>query len=187
LIRPDGGGLRGVAGTWDGAWTPLWAQDGRRIVVNAEQGASIVSGLEPDATPTHEPLARASDGTNFWLDSWSPDGSLAAGTNYRDGAARGISVHSLSDRSFKQVATGDVQRPSFTADGRHLIANAGDAIVRYDMATLRPEVMIEAPAGRTFVHPTLSADRRWLAFVELGDESDIWLATLDDAVPVQDP
>jgi len=187
VIRVDGAGLRSVTtGLGRNAWVPFWTLDGSRLFAGAQEGPFTVE-FETGKGSSVTRLPNGPDGMNFWPGSLSPDGRMVAGALFREGEARSTAVLTLADGTYRQWPVPRTSRPQFTADGRHLVLDAEGDLELLDVTTGKVEALLRPPAGRFFGFLILSADRRRLAFLEIGDESDIWLATLGGAEPPKRP
>jgi hypothetical protein len=124
---------------------------------------------------------------NFWPGSLSPDGREVAGALFREGMARAVAILSLADGAYRHWPLEGVSRPQFTADGRHVVVDPESQLELLDAASGTVEPLLRPPAGRSYKFPIVSADGRWLAFLETGDESDIWLASLGAPEPPKGP
>jgi len=183
LIRIDGGGLRELAHHRSTASEPVWSPDGRAIAFGGSQASFLLEltpALEPGAE--RELALPSSVGGTYYPSSFSPDGSLLAGGVRRDGANAGAAIYSLRDGTWRLV---DYDQAGFKIrlldDTGRFVADTKGAIVAVDGPGKRPRVLAEAAAGHRFRNLSISNDRRWLAWIDETDESDIWLMTLDDA------
>ncbi len=182
LIRIDGGGLRELAHQRSTASEPVWSPDGRAIAFGGNTASFLLEltpALEPGAS--RELVLPASVGGTYYPSSFSPDGSLLAGGVRRAGANAGAAIYSLRDGTWRLVHYDQAGfKIRLLDDSGRFVADAKSAIVAVDGPEARPRVLAEAAAGHRFRNLSISNDRRWLAWIDETDESDIWLMTLDD-------
>ncbi|HKQ61209.1 MAG TPA: hypothetical protein VJS92_07945, partial [Candidatus Polarisedimenticolaceae bacterium] len=178
LIRSDGSGLRALVSDRTDGWFPAWTPEGR-VGLSSTTGAYL---LDPQATApagATEPLAPPPDGLAF--DVRSADGTRIAGM-LRDASARpqALAIYSRSARTYDVIVKKqDVNGAWFLPDGRRALWVEKTRLVLRDFASGATRTVLTAPAGREITWIALSRDGRWLSWLETGDESDVWMTTLE--------
>jgi Tol biopolymer transport system component len=117
----------------------------------------------------------------MWVTSldWSRDGRFLAGDTKGGGREAGIVVESL-ESGVRRRLTDSGESPRWLGDSRRLLYLRDGGLWLLDSATGASSNVISRPkASRTLFDFGLAADDRWLVFVELTRESDIWLARLE--------
>ncbi len=166
----------GVVTTLDSTW-PSFAvsfgvsADGRRLAVSLGLGAGAANiWVRPvgPGTPT-----RLSFGGADRRPAWSPDGRMVAFV--RDSANGGDVYGRLADGSGEDRLLAKLDRPvqevTWSPDGRWLVlrtdngARGNGDLVRVRVADGTAVPLTDTPG--TEVHPVVSRDGRWLAYVEL--------------------
>ncbi len=180
LIRTDGSGLRPLVSDRRDGWFPLWSPDGGRVAVSSQQGSYFLdpaAASEPGSSTT---IAAAGPEGNFWISSFSPDGTQVLGGIWKDGFPVGIEILSLEDRSRRKVLSAPgVSQAQFLPDGRRAIVNLGNRLAVRDLTSGSSRDLLAAPAGRDINWFAISRDGRWIAWFTAADESDIWMATFE--------
>jgi Tol biopolymer transport system component len=178
MIRADGSGLREIpAGQSDG-WYPAWSPDGTRLAVQAEEDgylldvsaeSSKVERLPSDARGLFAPL------------DWSKDGKTIAGIRRQPGGKPvGIDLYSLESRSYRALSTEPfVSACRFVDRDTKLVCAWPTRIAVLDVRTGASRDLVRPPRDRTIDFASVSRNDRSLVWLESGDESDVWLATLD--------
>jgi eukaryotic-like serine/threonine-protein kinase len=171
-VRPDGSELKRVTALPGGLTFPSWSPDGAELVACA--------GLDEQAwrIDLRQPLGEAAarrlppiDETHFLCArSWSPDGKSLAGFAIDPGGVwRGLYVLSLASGAYRRL--GDrIGSEVLWLDAGHLV-----------VGTPREVQVVDARSGEARdlargQSPSLSADGRWLAYLEQSEEADVWMA-----------
>ena len=182
-VRPDGSALERMAAPLDSMlWFPVWSPDGTRFLAGAPQGQPVRIFAAEGAGP-RTPMATFPDmegGLSFIPTSWSPDGTLVAGSRFGQGALpeEGLVVYSLPERRYRQASPEGIQ-PLWLKDGRRLLYVARYGIAVLDTHTGQSRSVL--PVG--FNHEgwadlRISADNHVITFIETISEGDVWLMTL---------
>ena len=177
----DGSGLRQLSDHVgaESFYFPAWSHDGRHLAAVDQVGGTWLLDLEP---PRHQwvPRYRAERG-EMWVTSldWSRDGRFFAGDTKGGGRAAGIFVESLESGARRRL-TDSGESPRWLGDSRRLLYQRDGGLWLLDTATGASSKVISPPKPpRTLLDFGLAADDRWLVFVELTRESDIWLTRLE--------
>jgi Tol biopolymer transport system component len=188
VIRSDGSGLREVFSEHTSAWYPTWSPDGTQIVVASDAGPYI---LNVNATSAAGSIAMrfppVPQSLIFMPGAWSSDGKTILGDMADASKGRGILSFSLGDRSYRAVSDRSSLgsgRARYLPDNRRFVATYDDKLLLQDGETGQWREILAAPEGHTYTDVSVSADGRWIAFLEVWDESDIWLAELEAPKPV---
>jgi len=181
LVRPDGSGLREIETGVDSAWFPRLSPDDRRLSIGSLEGARVVEDpLGPH--PTIGPLPPHPGGMAFWPISWSPDGRHIAGDLLDESRPAAAAVLDPRTGEYRQVLQLDGRfAPCFLPGGNQLVGTSRSTLLCIDVATRQIRTLFEAERGHLLSSPTLSADGRWVVWVDSFDDSDVWLASFDAA------
>ena len=174
---------------------PTWSPDGRwmayfAVWTGGQRGIAVV----PTAGGEERRLTLGS--SLVWAPAWSPDGRYLYFASNASGVlnlAR-VTIDSRTGQAGapEPVTTGvgpSLERPSFSRDGRLLLARAGER--RYNIARVRLDAAAGRLAGRpemltrganAFGGPDVSPDGRWVtchsAYLP-GTQEDIWVMRAD--------
>ena len=172
-VRPDGSELKRVSAVPGGLWYPAWSPDGSELSVCTQEGAWRIDLRQPVAEAAARRLPPIDETHLFCARSWSPDGTALAGIAIGPGSVwRGIHVLSLASGAYRRL--GDQSGPDV------LWLDAGRLLV----GTARGEIqVVDARSGEARevargLGPSVSADGRWLTYLEQSEEADVWMATL---------
>jgi Tol biopolymer transport system component len=188
-IRPDGSGLEPLAGGDSWVSNMVFSPEGSRLVATNGTRTALFDLSGPLPAPPSEELPPPGDGEVYWPTSWSADGRRIVGIagSATTGETRsGLVVYSVGDRTYRKV--GDLVTPwgTFSAtpewlpDDRHLIAGAGADLMLVDSETGAARRLLEARAGSRLFSSRLTRDGRALFFLRLEEESDLWIAKLEE-------
>ena len=167
-IRPDGQGLRELPSdiSLHTVWTPdgslvAYPRDGKPYVLEPAGKALSPAAL---AAPDLLPLA------------WSRDGHYVAGWLASGPAGREpLIVYSVPDRSYWHVA-GHGNDPVWLKSGRGFLYGEWNALRYADVGDNRTRLLLSSTGAE--VHPkfALSQDERFILYVAMEDEEDVWVA-----------
>ena len=186
LIRADGSGLRPAVSDRTSAWYPTWSPDGTRLVVGSQDGPYILDVHATSGPGSTRPLPSMEQGVVFMPMWWSAEGDRIIGEAL-DLSSNSNRVGSLSlpDGSYRMLtsSTTRASRARLLPDNRRMVYTEDENLLVQDIATGKTHELIVAPAGHRYVDVSLSSDGRWIAFLEVWDESDIWMAEFAPAKP----
>ena len=172
-VRPDGSELKRVSAVPSGLWYPAWSPDGSELSVCTQEGSRRIDLRQPVAEAAARRLPPIDETHLFCARSWSPDGTALAGIAIGPGSVwRGIHVLSLASGAYRRL--GDQSGPDV------LWLDAGRLVV----GTARGEIqVVDARSGEARelargLGPSVSADGRWLTYLEQSEEADVWMAAL---------
>jgi Tol biopolymer transport system component len=173
--RPDGSELKKLSAVPGGLTYVSWSPDGSelaacgaqeragwRIDLRQAPGQAAARRLPP-IDETHHLCPR----------SWSSGGDALAGIAIDPGGVwRGLYVLSLGSGTYRRVGDQGALELLWLDAGRLLVGTARGEIQ-----------VVDARSGETRdlgrgLGPSLSADGRWLTYVERSEESDVWMAAL---------
>jgi Tol biopolymer transport system component/serine/threonine protein kinase len=185
-MAPDGSPPRQLSELRSTAMAPLWSPDGSRIAfVDGKARRTLI--FDPrqawDAqTPEVLPAMGAGRGTLVTMGSWSPDGRHIAGVESPGpaGLRRGVLVYHLDSRTYEKLTDFGVNG-RWLADSRRLVFESDDGKLCLVDSRTRAWYELLSAQGEEIVQPALSSDNRWLYFRRKTTESDIWLATFQQA------
>jgi hypothetical protein len=129
-------------------------------------------------------LPRTDDGLIFSPSSWSPDGTLLAGTLGRaDGTnLPGVVVYSFASGRYDRL-TGSGSIPVWLHDGRTLLYLDEGRIFACDARTRKVSLVLEPPASVLFTSFALGPGDRTLYTVRDTNEGDLWMMRLEASPP----
>jgi len=171
-VRPDGSELRRLSAVPGGLWYVAWSPDGSQIACGGEEAAWQIDLRQPAGEAAARRLPSIDQTHSFCPRSWSPDGAALAGIAIDSGGVwRGLYVLSLASGVYRRL--GDQDELVVWLDAGHLVAG-----------TSRGEIQIvDARSGEARelargLVPSVSADGRWLTYVEQSEEADVWMGSL---------
>jgi Tol biopolymer transport system component len=171
-IHPDGSGLEQLTET-DGAglWFPIWSPDGQRIATTDGAHAYVVDLSQRRGADALETLPPIDDSRVLVPNSWSADGRRLAGSIVRtDGIFTPDVVVYAFDTGQYLVWDGAGNSAQWLRDGRLLVGSDDQGL-----AILDPRTGKKSPVVERGVLAALSADDRWITFVETTAEGDVWM------------
>ena len=179
-IRADGSEIKRVSAIPGVAGRPVWSPDGAEIATCDLDGEGWRIDLRaPVGAAAARPL-RPIDATHgFCPWSWSPDGRTLAGVRtYRSkaaseqiGARPGLYLLSLESSAYRRLR--DWGAPAAWLGPSRVIVETGWGVQLVDVASGATRNLL--PDGQ---HAGVSADGRWLTWVNGSPEEDVWMATL---------
>ncbi len=170
--RPDGSELKRVSAVPGGLWYVAWSPDGSELATCGEKGAWRIDLRQPVGEAAARRLPPIDESHEFCPRSWSPDGQALAGIAIGPGAVwRGLHTLSLASGAYRRLGDQD-EMAAWLDEGRLVVG------------TTRGEIqVVDARSGEARelargLGLSASADGRWLTYVELSEEADVWMATL---------
>ena len=171
-VRPDGSELKRVSAVRGGVWFVAWSPDGSEMACCSQQAAWRIDLRAPVGEAAARRLPPIDETHSFCPRSWSPDGqSLAGTTNGPGDASRGVHVLSLASGTYRRF--GDQAGVGGWLDAGRLVAGTRRGDIQ--VVDVRSGDVRELGRGR---FPTVSADGRWLTYMEQSEEADVWMAAL---------
>ncbi len=188
-IRPDGSGLEQLtATTGDNPSVALPSRDGTRMTFSIGTIPHVADLTGPIPIERWDPIAALGERTYILPIAWSSDGTRIVGSGMVDGAVpAGVWVCEMDAPSCQKIAD-EGFAVGWTPDDAGVVVrgSTSDRMRVVDLATLNVTEGLTLPGSvpdpREFDNVlTISADGRWLWFIEADDESDIWM--LDSVEP----
>jgi eukaryotic-like serine/threonine-protein kinase len=176
-VRPDGSELKRVSAVPGGAWYPVLSPDGSQMSACAGKVAWLIDLRQPLGPKAARRLPAIDESHTFCPYSLSPDGNdLTGSAQAADGRDRGVYVFSLANSRYRRV--GDLDGIPSWVDARLLVVGTPSGLVQV--------VDVHSGAVRHLVDgwaPTVSANGRWLEYIDVSTEADVWMATFDQDGP----
>jgi Tol biopolymer transport system component len=176
-IRPDGSGrpeqLTKTTGPsrWDSEWSP----DGKRLATTDGVKTWIEDLTLPLGQRTAEAIAPMEGGRALTPRSWSPDGGTLAGDLEFYPSPKSVTLlYSFATRAYRPLPEGR-GTPAWLRDSRRLLVAQYDRLVLLDTRTGHASTVLPVVAQGL----SLSADDRWVSYIEPHSEADVWMATLE--------
>jgi serine/threonine protein kinase len=174
-VRTDGSELKRVSAVPRGVWYPVLSPDGSQMSGCAESGAWLIDLRQPLGPAAARRLPPIDESHTFCPYSLSPDGRDLTGTALgADGRDHGVYVFSLASSRYRRI--GDLDGFPNWISSQWLAVGTSSGLVQL--------VNVQSGAVRQLVDgsgATASANGRWLEYVDVSTEADVWLATLDEA------
>lgn len=123
-------------------------------------------------------------GVLFWPVVFAPDARWVAGTAVTAGQISEIDLWSIADRAYRKMPW---KRDSLIdwnlafVDRDHLVYGVGGELWLGDLRGGEPRRLHAAAPGHRLSNLSASRDGRTLTWIDIADESDIWLLSLDGA------
>jgi len=191
LVGVDGSGLREVPiGGPDSIWEPRWSPDGTKLAVTGNQRFLVVDlATAPPAVHEHP---RPDAESVFNPVAWLPSGDAIFGSVLPHGNWHHYGVYSLSERTYRSLPalsapdepaqSGKLvgsDYPTLLPDGSGFLLPEGNRLLLAGIGGGSVRELHRAPVDHVLQRPSLSSDGRWLTFLEIADESDIWVAEFE--------
>jgi Tol biopolymer transport system component len=167
-IRPNGQGLRQLPA--DAALHTVWTPDGSLVAYPRDAKPYV---LEPTGRAVSSTALAAPDLLPL---AWSPDGRyvtgwLASGPPGREP----LVVYSVADRSYWHV-TGHGSDPVWLKNGHGFLYGEWNAIHYAGVRDNTTRLLLSSTGAE--IHPkfALSRDERFILYVAMEDEEDVWIA-----------
>jgi dipeptidyl aminopeptidase/acylaminoacyl peptidase len=171
-VRTDGSELKRVSEVPGGVWYPVLFPDGLQMSTCNDKAAWLIDLRQPLGPAAARRLPPIDDSRTFCPFSLSPDAEHLAGVaQAADGRFPGVYVLSLTNNQYRRI--GDLDGIPSWVDPRRLVVGTNSGLVQL--------VDVQSGAVRHLVDgwsPTVSANGRWLEYMDRSDEADVWLATL---------
>jgi dipeptidyl aminopeptidase/acylaminoacyl peptidase len=167
-IRPNGEGLREL--TSDIALHTAWTPDGSLVAFPRDAKPYT---LEPAGKAVSPSALAAPDLLPL---SWSRDGKYVAGWLASGPQGREpLVVYSIADRSYWHV-TGHGSDPAWLKNGRGFLYGEWNAIHYANVRDNTKRLLLSLSGAE--IHPkfALSRDERFILYVAMEDEEDVWIA-----------
>jgi hypothetical protein len=180
-IRADGGGWQALP-VGLGVLTPRWSPDGTTVAACDQTGAILVDVRRGFANAVTRSLPAIAQGISFRPGGWSADGSQLVGRAIGPEGPADVVVYSLATGVYRSTPHGRRTRSVDWIEfaGPHHIVQADDSSLwLVDVVGDAAVELYAAPGGRQLGSVSFTRDRRWLTWIEMVDESDVWLMTLD--------
>jgi hypothetical protein len=123
------------------------------------------------------------DGTLFWPTIWSADGALLAGRASRAGQIENIVVLAVATGAYRVLPRTGIAGEDLSmvfVDDRHLAYSDDRALWLREVGGGEPKRLYLPAAGQRIGNLAATRDGRWLSWIERVDESDVWLATVEE-------
>jgi Tol biopolymer transport system component len=176
-VRPDGSELKRVSAVPGGVWYPVLSPDGSQMSTCTNKAAWLIDLREPLGPAAARRLPPIDDSQTFCPYSLSPDGKdLTGSAQAADGRDHGVYVFSLANSRYRRV--GDLDGIPSWVDSRRLVVGTPSGLLQL--------VDVQSGEARPLVNgwaPTVSANGRWLEYVDVSTEADVWLARLGQHEP----
>jgi dipeptidyl aminopeptidase/acylaminoacyl peptidase len=192
-IRPDGSRLTLLATSpGPAAIDAAFAPDGRRLAFHGGERLWWIATLGENAAENKlEEQPAPPGGGEFSVMAWSPDGALLIGqVGDADGNDQGLFVYAPDQKAYRRVTSEPATFPGCTWLGgsRHAVCSRfQQGLVVVDTTSSAIRTLVEALPSSRLITPSASLDGRYLGWVEVSEESDIWLATFEEPAGVAPP
>ena len=181
IVGTDGGGLRKLAETKDGAIYPVVSPKGESMIFVSGGGRQMFSapiGATP-STPTLMP-GNETGGKYFGPTAWSADGTLLTGPlSLASGHYAGVGVYDIASRRTTEVSSDHTGAVQWLGKSRRLLyfTKSGGQLVVVDYATRsRSVVDVRLPgAAASDDNLAVAPDGRTIYYGAARAEADIWI------------
>jgi Tol biopolymer transport system component len=180
-VNADGSGIEQVTDmkgmglvTW-----PAWMPGDRAIYYSTDSGGSIADLSGGPGLRRNSPLRPFRGVGTFSGSAISPDGKSIFGVLVQpDGAGGPLMIYSLADSSYRKLP-GEGTGGYWCADGRTVLYLGLDGHPRtLDVVTGTIVPLEGLPRFSDYSEFSLSPDDRWIYFVRIETETDVWEASL---------
>jgi len=117
---------------------PTWSPDGNSIAISST-GAKGPEVRIADLQSQKSTTVPGSEG--MYSSRWSPDGKylVAFKNDPKTDSANRIMLYSFASQTWQELASGDLAWPSWSHDGKSVFVQAGDWLIRIDVASHKQE------------------------------------------------
>ena len=171
-VRPDGSELKRMTALPGGLTFPSWSPDGAEMASCAglDEQAWRIDLRQPVGEAAARRLAPIDATHSLCARSWSPDGKALAGFAVDPGGVwRGLYVLSLVSGTYRRLGD-QVGSEVLWLDAARLVVGTPREIQVVDARSGEARDLARGQG------PSLSADGRWLTYVEQSEEADVWMA-----------
>ena len=171
-VRPDGSELKRVTALPGGLTFPSWSPDGAELASCAglDEQAWRIDLRQPVGEAAARRLPPIDDKHSLCARSWSPDGQALAGFAVDPGGVwRGVYVLSLASGTYRRLGD-QLGSEVLWLDAARLVVGTPREIQVVDVRSGEARGLARGQG------PSLSADGRWLTYVEQSEEADVWMA-----------
>jgi TolB protein len=176
-VNQDGSGLERLTDTpGAGALNPVWSPDGRRLLYQVGDINSYIVEPGQAGRPPQPLTGRQMPGFLPW--SWSPDGKLLAGWQFKaDHPRGGVVTYSFVNSRYERLTEWGTN-PVWMNDNRRLLfINMGKLFVIDRLTGETRELYSVEP--NSFARIALSQDNRRLYYSLFSAEANLWLLSLN--------
>jgi TolB protein len=151
---------------------PTWSPDGQTLAFYSNRdGEYQVWTIRPDGSELQRITAVPG---GVWYLAWSPDGRSLAGVAIGPGQIwAGVHVFSLASNTYQRVD--DDGSMAHWVGNSHLVITAPGRRIR--VTDVRSGDTRELVRGN---RPAVAPDGRWLSYLDITDEGDVWMVTLGE-------
>jgi TolB protein len=128
VVRPDGSGVKVLAGRGEGGAEPTWSHDGRLLAfISPRTGPRDVYIMNPDGSN----VRRLTHGQSARHLRWAPDGSRLAYLNVRSGEVGLLNIVDVEDLTVRRLPnTEETAAFAWSPDGSHFACVTGQGLHR---------------------------------------------------------
>lgn len=172
-IRPDGSEATQHTNVENQLYPnfPIVSPDGKRLMSSAAERGAWIGDLTQSMITKVDLLPQLPNDRSFWPQSWSPDGSQIAGTEWVGDA--GTYIYSIADRKYRKVSD-DGARAAWMDSRRLIVYSRPDAFLVDTVTGERRQLgdVRASPVPSTCTGP-------YCALVSYRPDSNVWMATFE--------